>query len=317
MLKTALTPRWLVGLVAVLALVTGFVWLSSWQLSASTSATRSADPDKDRVRPYSEIFTPYSVLDLDEVDTVVEATGSYVPGSSYLVENKLNDGKQGYWVVALFIPDGTDTVTTSMGEGPRGLVVARAWTSEAEIPAEPTGTVTVAGRIVGNDAPLGTNQLSQAGQEQGRTLASANSSYLTNVWNTALFNGILTADSETNGLTPLTAEGTIDPAATVLGQSETYTPVRAEQVTNDSLDWLNIFYAIEWLVFAGFALYFWWRMLKDSVDKDTNPTHYFEYEGQYWVDEATGRPYYYDPADDAYYFFDQVNPAAGSQEPSR
>ncbi len=305
------------GLVAVLALVTGFVWLSSWQLNASTSGTRLADPDKDRVRPYSDIFKPHDVLGLDEVDTVVEATGTYVPGSSFLVENKLNDGVHGYWVVALFIPDGSDTVHTSLGEGQRGLIVARAWTSQAEIPAEPTGPLTVAGRIVGNDPPLGTNQLSETGQQQGRTLASANSSYLTNVWNAALYNGILTADSETTGSTPLTPEGTIAPTATVIGQSETYTPIRADQVTDTSLDWLNIFYAIEWLVFAGFALYIWWRMLKDSVDKDANPALYFEYEGEYWVDEATGRPYYYDPADDAYYFFDDVNPHSHVQDASR
>ena len=30
-----------------------------------------------------------------------------------------------------------------------------------------------------------------------------------------------------------------------------------------SVNWLNIFYAIEWAVFAGFAFYIWYRLAKD------------------------------------------------------
>ena len=31
---------------------------------------------------------------------------------------------------------------------------------------------------------------------------------------------------------------------------------------------MNIFYAIEWVVFAGFALYLWWRFLRDDVNRE-------------------------------------------------
>lgn len=108
MLKLAFTPRWIGGLLAVLALVTGFVLLSSWQLGASTQGRITADPAKDVVRPYSQILEPGDYLDASEVDTVVEATGSYVSGSSYLVENKLHNGTQGFWVVSLFEPVDTE-----------------------------------------------------------------------------------------------------------------------------------------------------------------------------------------------------------------
>ena len=30
------------------------------------------------------------------------------------------------------------------------------------------------------------------------------------------------------------------------------------------LDLLNIFYALEWLVFAGMAIYIWWRLVRDD-----------------------------------------------------
>lgn len=297
---------------AVLALVTGFVLLSSWQLGASTTGQITADPDKDRVRPYTQILEPGGYLDATEVDTVVEAKGSYVPGSSYLVENKLNDGQQGFWVISLFEPADADTVTTSFGTDTRAIAVARGWTPLAQIPAEPTGQLTIAGRVVGNDSPVNSNLVSTDRADELGVIGSANSSYLTNLWNAPLFNGILTLDSESTGATPLGAGGTISPDATVIGQSTDFLPIRADQVTNESLDWLNIFYAVEWLVFAGFALYLWWRMLKDAVEKDADPALYFEYEGEYWIDEASGKPYYYDPADDAYYFFDEV--ATGTQK---
>ena len=30
------------------------------------------------------------------------------------------------------------------------------------------------------------------------------------------------------------------------------------------INWLNLFYAAEWVVFAGFALFIWWRLVKDD-----------------------------------------------------
>ena len=63
------------------------------------------------------------------------------------------------------------------------------------------------------------------------------------------------------------------------------------------------------MIFAAFALYLWGRMLKDAAHRAAEPaeyTQYFEYEGEYFVDETTGRPYYWDPADEQYYFFDEA-----------
>ena len=34
------------------------------------------------------------------------------------------------------------------------------------------------------------------------------------------------------------------------------------------LNWLNIFYAVEWVVFAGFAVYLWYRLVRDAVERE-------------------------------------------------
>jgi hypothetical protein len=33
------------------------------------------------------------------------------------------------------------------------------------------------------------------------------------------------------------------------------------------VNWLSAFYAIEWTVFAGFAVFMWWRLLADAYKK--------------------------------------------------
>ncbi len=34
------------------------------------------------------------------------------------------------------------------------------------------------------------------------------------------------------------------------------------------LNWLNIFYAAEWIIFAGFAVFLWWRLVADTVRRE-------------------------------------------------
>ena len=34
------------------------------------------------------------------------------------------------------------------------------------------------------------------------------------------------------------------------------------------VNWLNIFYAVEWAVFAGFAFYLWYRLARDAWERE-------------------------------------------------
>jgi surfeit locus 1 family protein len=38
------------------------------------------------------------------------------------------------------------------------------------------------------------------------------------------------------------------------------------------LNWLNIFYAAEWIIFAGFALYLWYRLMRDEWERESELT---------------------------------------------
>ncbi len=34
-----------------------------------------------------------------------------------------------------------------------------------------------------------------------------------------------------------------------------------------TLNLLNVFYAVEWVLFAGFAIYLWYRLVRDAVER--------------------------------------------------
>ncbi len=319
MLKQALKPRWIGLLLVALALASGFVLLSMWQLNSSTLGRVNADPAKDRVRPYTEVMKANEPLMQTQVDTVVEAEGSYIQGSSYLVENRLENGERGFWVVSEFVPDDAQKVTVAGKETTRAIAVARAWSRTSDIPEEPEGTVKIAGRVVSNEAAVPSQARHDEDAAAPRTLASTNTAHLTNLWERPLYSSILTVAAEVPAgkSLPTTADSTIDENSTIIGQNQDLVPVRAAQVEDHDINWLNIFYSLEWLVFAGFALYLWGRMLKDSLEKEHDPAQYFEYTGEYFIDEETGRAYYWDPADQQYYFFDEVPDAPSPTTSSR
>jgi hypothetical protein len=39
------------------------------------------------------------------------------------------------------------------------------------------------------------------------------------------------------------------------------------------INWLNLFYSLEWVVFAGFAFFIWWRLVKDDYHRDLEEAH--------------------------------------------
>ena len=55
MLRTALTPRWLVWLVVVLGLGAGFVWLGLWQMNVAREDAAAEVLREAAVRPVLEL----------------------------------------------------------------------------------------------------------------------------------------------------------------------------------------------------------------------------------------------------------------------
>lgn len=290
-----------------------FVLLSRWQLSSSEEGRTVFDPAKESVQPIQDAIPAGEPALASFADQAVQAQGSYLPDSTVLVEDRLQDGDTGWWVVdALQVQDsagqwsdaGADIVLPVV----RGWVSdpARGWEAET-----PTGEVVVVGRYLPPEAPMATED-----QDTGvyRTLSPAQ---LTNVWEAPVYSGFLTADAESTADdgAHLAADGTLPTDGQLLSPGLEVVQVD-QQPTDTSVNWLNLFYAIEWLVFAAFAIWIWLRTVADDHRRQTDPESWFMLGGEetpYYWDAETQRYYYYDPVAEAYYFFDGQVPGTESE----
>ena len=70
---------------------------------------------------------------------------------------------------------------------------------------------------------------------------------LVNVWSGELYNAMVFA----TGTTPPAHDAAI-------------TPIPPPDLHGGGFEWRNLAYALQWWVFAGFAVFMWWRMVRDD-----------------------------------------------------
>lgn len=250
MLKTALKPRWIAGLVFAIVVSGVFVLLSQWQFGRSTQPEVTVSATTEEPKPLTTSLQPGDFFPGSVADQVVTATGSYDPQKQVLVPGRLNGGASGYWVVsALAVKDAP--VLTGSGASPQTWIpVARGWVADpADADAPPSGIIELTGRLLPSEAPL-------PGTDAGPGRASAVSvAELINIWDVSSYPGFVAASSELSG-------GSDVGAAASGGEVK---PLNiGPQPPAGKINWLNLFYAAEWVVFAGFALFIWWRLVKDD-----------------------------------------------------
>ncbi len=234
MLRTALTRRSL-GLLA-LALVLGavFVQLGRWQLHVAQGTARQEVVDEARAaapRPLTDVLAPHARFPGDLSSRPVTASGHYVDGQLLVPDRRL-DGVSGAWVITPFVVDGTGATLPVL----RGFV-----TDPAAAGSPPTGTLTVAGGLAPTESPVTT----PVGPGE---IASVDTSLLVNTWPGELYNAFLFLQDE-------------QPAS---GPQLTKVPT---PVAPAGLNWRNAAYAVQWWVFAGFALWLWWRTVREDHER--------------------------------------------------
>ncbi|MET4584729.1 MULTISPECIES: SURF1 family protein [Micrococcaceae] len=254
MLKTALKPRWIAGLVFAIVISGVFVLLSQWQFGRSTQPEAPVSSGTEDAKPLVRVLQPGEFFHGSVADQMVTAKGSYDPDKQVLVPGRLHDGATGFWVVSAFSVQDAP-VLSGVGATPRTWIpVARGWVADAaQAGAPPSGIIELTGRLLPSEAPLpGT------APEPGRATA-VSVAELINAWEVSSYPGFVAATSEM-------AAGTDVSAAAVNGDLK---PLNiGPQPPAQQVNWLNLFYSVEWIVFAGFALFIWWRMVKDDYRRD-------------------------------------------------
>lgn len=254
MWKTALKPRWIAGFIFALAISGVFVLLSQWQFERSTRPEIPVNPATEQVQPLTATLEPGEFFHGTDADQMVSAQGSYDPAKQVLVPNRLHDGASGYWVVSAFAVDGAPALHGVAASPRTWIPVARGWVAEpADAPAPPSGVIELTGRLLPSEAPL-PRTAAAPGQATAVSVAE-----LINYWEVSSYPGFVSATAEIAGGTDLSA-------AAVPGDLR---PLRiGPQPPAQQINWLNLFYSLEWVVFSGFALFIWWRLVKDDYQRD-------------------------------------------------
>ncbi len=236
MLRTALQPRWLAILALLIIVLVAFSQLGLWQISRANSSDAQdvLDGQAQVTRvPLTSVTEPHAPFPSGASNLPVEVAGAYDPSLQFVVPERVLDGQPGWWVVTgLRTDDGAV------------LPVLRGWVSDpADADTPGSGARIVQGTLAPSESavPPGEGEPLAAGQ-----LASIDLATLANTWPGDLYNAFIFATDEQ----PASITDVVPVPPPSLGAS---------------VDWGNLGYALQWWVFGGFAIYMYWRFLRDAT----------------------------------------------------
>lgn len=247
-----LRPQWIAALLLAIAVAAAFAWLGRWQLD---HAIRT-DPDdttavSETVRPLAQLTEPGRPVTDRSAGMVVSLDGAFVPGDFAAVEDRVQGGRTGVWVVGHLATGEGAHLAAALGWAP---TVADAEQAIAELDGGAGGAHGVEGRYMPSDGATAPRP-----EDDPARITTMNTGQIINLW--APFDGKAYA-----GFLVLHPSGALDAAALAgmgLEAIDSVPPLPAETV-----NWLNLFYAAEWVVFAGFAVFFWYRLARDAWEKE-------------------------------------------------
>ena len=251
--EVLLRPRWIALLALCLVVAGVFAWLGQWQLGRAIDIDPTPPGATEEVRPIAEVVEPGQYLSEPRVGQRVTVTGTWVPGDFIIVASRFNDGVEGYWVTGQFRVAGDPAVPVS-------VAVALGWAAteaeaeaaverlneDAAAPEAAETALAITGRLISDEGTA----LPLTGADPF-TLTRMSPAALLSRWHDAdglsVYRQYVAAEVPQGGLEAISS------------------PAPAE---GSDVNWLNIFYAAEWAVFAGFAFYLWYRLARDAWEKE-------------------------------------------------
>ena len=244
-------PRWIAALVLALAIAAIFAGLGQWQLERAVSSGQVDDRPTETVQPLTSVASPQQPVLAVEAAQRVSTSGTFEPADYGILADRLNGGRSGYWVVGHLAVDepGAPALAVALGWAPdRDTAVA----VRDALAAQPraSGPEEVDGRYVDPDAPnVDDAEKSEGGRYDLTTMSPA---AFVNIWtalsaSTDVYGGYVISSTAPDGLDVIDAP---EPDRSV------------------ELNWLNIFYAAEWVIFAGFAVFLWYRLARDAWERE-------------------------------------------------
>ena len=239
--RTAVQPRW-VGLLALALVIAGAMTaMGVWQLGVYKSKTAEATAHRASAAPVplQSLFSIDDGLPAKAVGRQVTITGTWGPVADQVyMSDRMQDGKNGFWVVTPLKLSPTDAV-----------MVVRGWVPSVSDPAAkaPVGPVSLTGSVVASEAEDSSDDAAK-----GRVLSSLRIPTIVHLVKYRIYDAFVVQTS---------------PAATSPAPAAVVPP----PPPTDHAGLRNVAYAFQWWIFAAFTLWMWARMVLDAHRTPTTP----------------------------------------------
>ena len=233
-MSSPLAPRYWGVHLLTLVLVGIAVGLGVWQYDA-WQAHRDAEADDlthAEPLPLDDVIGPDDPFPGNRIGQPVTVTGTWVPDGTVYVSGRVQDGKDGYWVVTPLSVGGPDGAA---------LPVVRGWVADSkDAPTPPSGDASLVTLL---QAPEGTGEVDQDPTDD--VLPQLRIADVIQHVDQDLYGAYGVATEPEAGLAPAGVEQLPDVGA--------FTGIR------------NLLYAIEWWFFGLFAAFIWWRWVTETT----------------------------------------------------
>lgn len=232
MLVSLLRPKFWPGHLAMLVCVAIAGGLGLWQMTAWQDHREAAARDlvNQPAKPLADLMTGDSPFPGKEVGQPVTFSGRWL-GDNVYVEDREHDGRRGYWVVTALVVDGSRSA----------MPVVRGWSPRTDVPA-PTGSASVTGWLEASEGSDGIDT-----DPHDDVIPSMRIASLVEHVPADLYSGFVVASRVANQ------------------QGLSYVDAPAGPGVSAFTGARNLFYALEWWIFGGFAVFIWVRWCRDSL----------------------------------------------------
>jgi hypothetical protein len=242
-------PKWIGGLLFALAVAAVFALLGQWQLER-TFTVIEPESENEQVLVLNQIAFPGKPITAEAANVLVSANIFLDQSNVFIVANRLQQSGEeiieGYWVISnsgalLADNDTTGSLTVAIGFA-KSLELAEKSRVEIQEAIFAQAFLEYTGRYLQTEGPVAV-----VDPEKPYVLESLSLAQLVNLYSgepVQSFAGFLALDADPGfGLEPIELP---------------------PQQAGTQVNWLTLFYAVEWVLFGAFAVFLWWRLVEDQ-----------------------------------------------------
>jgi hypothetical protein len=224
--KLATQPKWIGALLLALLVAAIFAALGQWQLDR----TFTKDDPKTNTSSSSPAMV-HKQLFLDTKNT-------------FIIEGRVQNGTTGYWLLINATDEKQVSTTLALGWVEKLATAERLRSGLMEM-MQAEAFLDVAGY------PLPTEGPQPADPAKPYLLKSVALGQLINLYS---------PDAPIKS----SAEYLAVSAQSVMFSDSDLKPIQVTYRDAERINWLSAFYFLEWMLFAGFAVFLWWRLVRDE-----------------------------------------------------